>query len=287
MPGLTGGIRSLVRVAHPLPSSLVAVTTAALTLVAGADASRAGMVGIAMALLQASIGADNDVHDAASDAIAKPTKPIPAGLVSPFAARNVARGALAGGLAMSLAFGAGPLLLAAIGVACGYAHTRWARGTAMDIVVFAAGFALVPPYAWLAGAGSLPPSPLVASFLAGTAGAGLGLANGYADLERDRGGGVGSMAGRLGPRSARWLITICLAVAVGGAMASLVGHGTTGPGTAGPGPAIAVVGSLLALGGLVLVWRPLGRRELGWEVAATGIGILAVGWFAAFAGGAS
>ena len=283
MAGPNGGALALVRVIHPLPSTLVAVTTAGLALVAGADPSRAALVGLAMLAFQVSIGADNDIHDARSDALVKPTKPIPAGALARQTAAVVAIGSLLVGMILSASFGPVAVLVAMLGVCCGYAHTRWTKGRPIDLLAFGAGIALVPVYAWAAGVGSLPPALAAGIVLAGLAGAGLGLANGLSDLERDRSGGVGSLAERLGVAAARRLVAVILLAAIGGALASLALLDAIGP-ASGAAVGLVALGAMVAIAGLVIIWRPTARPELGWEVAAVGVGVMAIGCFAAVSG---
>jgi 4-hydroxybenzoate polyprenyltransferase len=74
----------LARLAHPFPSLLNGVAAGAVAVVAGADVAAAGRLGLGMTLLHVSIGALNDVLDAAADAAAGRTaKPIASGLLSP------------------------------------------------------------------------------------------------------------------------------------------------------------------------------------------------------------
>ncbi len=79
------------RLVHPFPSVLDAIVTGLLAALAGGGAAVVGMLAVAMLLLQFSIGTVNDLADAAADAVAKPWKPIPAGVVSVPLARSSSR----------------------------------------------------------------------------------------------------------------------------------------------------------------------------------------------------
>ena len=66
-----------VRLTHPFPSLLDGLVAAAAAAAAGGDPGTAVRLGVSMVLLQASVGALNDLVDAPSDAGRKPGKPIP------------------------------------------------------------------------------------------------------------------------------------------------------------------------------------------------------------------
>ena len=84
-PGTTSRRARLrtVRVLHPFPSLLVTgVTLAVIPLAdAGSPWSRYIVLGVSMLCFQFGIGVVNDIVDAPSDAVAKPWKPIPSGLM--------------------------------------------------------------------------------------------------------------------------------------------------------------------------------------------------------------
>ena len=82
-------------------------------------------------LLLFAIGATNDLVDAPADRRAAPAKPIPAGLVTPGAARRVALAAGAGGLLLAAAGGPAGLLVAAAGLAVGLLYDQLALGNAL------------------------------------------------------------------------------------------------------------------------------------------------------------
>ena len=106
-----------VRLTHPFPSLLDGLVAAAAASAAGGDAVTAVRLGVSMVLLQASVGALNDLVDAPSDYGRKPGKPIPAGLVRPATARWIS----------SLAGGTGVLLAVPSGLGDGGTRGRAAR----------------------------------------------------------------------------------------------------------------------------------------------------------------
>ena len=78
-PGAPGRIGVL----HPFPSLLDGIATGLIALLAGGTLPIALMAGTAMALLQTSIGATNDLCDIGHDRVARPQKALPSGLVAP------------------------------------------------------------------------------------------------------------------------------------------------------------------------------------------------------------
>lgn len=221
--------------------------------------------------LQVSIGALNDLVDAPLDAGRKPGKPIPRGVAAPADARVIA---IAGGLvAVGLTLPSGPAALAVLGVAaaCGYGYDLRLSRTAWSWLPLAIALPLVPVYAWLGATGELPGTllPLVPAGV--LAGAGLSIANGLADLERDQAAGSDAIVVRLGRRLALAVHAALLAAAVAVAV------------VAGPPPRpLLLVGIAVVVGGLLVGGSggPL-RRERGWELEAIGVALLGAGWIGA------
>ncbi|MFL5680251.1 MAG: UbiA family prenyltransferase [Chloroflexota bacterium] len=252
-----------------------------MAVLAGGPVVRALALGVAMVLLQASIGTVNDVVDSPLDAGRKPGKPIPAGLVSPGQARAVAVAAGAAGLVLT-ALATRSVAVVAIGVAIlgiGLLYDLRLRGTALSWLPFALGIPLLPVYAWLGAVGAVPPAfgiLVPAAFLAGAA---LAIANGLADLERDEAAGSPSVAVTLGRESA-WLAHAALhAAVVALAATSAVAAGRPAPLLAG------LIAAAAVLGVGVLAARSLdpARRERGWEIEAVAVAGLALTWLAGLA----
>lgn len=273
-------LRRAVPLVHPYPSALNAAVTAILVLLAGGTPDRAVLLGGAMLLLQFAIGAANDWADASTDAVSRPTKPIPSGIVSRGEARTVALASAAAGLA--LAAPAGPLVAAVAlgGLLAGLAYNLALKGTPWAWVAFSAGFVLLPLFAWLGGIGSSPPFLALIVLLAAPAGLAVAVANGLVDLEGDE------MVGRRGPavvlgrrRSLGALLALHVLI-VAGAAVSLLGAAPVPRAVwagVGGGGALQGVGLLLTGGGA------RERRRLGWEVQAFGLAVLAASWFAGMA----
>jgi 4-hydroxybenzoate polyprenyltransferase len=289
----------LIRLSHPFPSLLNALATAGIALLAGGDLAVAGRLGAAMLCLQASIGAVNDLADLEVDAVSKPGKPIPAGLVTPTGARWWAAGTAAGCLMLGAPSGPATILVGGACLALGYLYDLRLSRTALSWLPLALALPLLPVFAWIGATGDVPSSLLVLVPIAMLAGGALLVANGIVDAERDVLAGKATAAVRLG-RTAAWLAhAVVLVVAV--ALAIVL---APNPSPAGPpeGTASFVLRALRSLGvpfgalaiatGLMLLRaaRP-GIRERGWELEAIGTAVLGLGWLAGTAivgaGGAS
>lgn len=279
----------LLRLTHPFPSLLVAATTGFLAQVAAGIVPTSIRLGIAMLGLQVSIGALNDLVDAPRDATTKPGKPLPRGIASRTAAVLIGAGGL--GLAGLLLLPSGPAALGVLAAcaACGYAYDLWLSRTALSWLPLAIALPLVPVFAWVGATGAMP-AALLAIVPAGIlAGAGLALANGLADLERDRAVGAATAAVRLGFRRT-WAVQAALLV---GAVAVAVAGRPAGP-VAGSGAGLVwgaaavmlVLGAGVLAVGIGLAAGGLGRSggarhgERAWELEAIGIALVAAGWLA-------
>jgi 4-hydroxybenzoate polyprenyltransferase len=246
---------------------------AAVAVIAVGEPATALRLGVSMTALQASIGALNDVLDAPADAGRKPGKPIPAGLVTPDAARIVVAVAAAVGLGLAAPSGVGLLVLAGVVLAVGYGYDLVAKGTAWSWLPFAVGIPLLPLYGWLGATGALPAWFAVlwpAAFLAGAA---LAIGNARVDVERDEAAGRASVASRLGLERAWWVSFGLLGAATAIILVS----------SAGSGPAVWA-GLAIVIAGAVRGRRttPMGREQ-GWRLQAIGTGLVAVGWIAPLA----
>lgn len=247
-------LAGLVRACHPEPTAAVTVGSALLAVASGRSVGGVASVAAAVLATQLCTGWHNDWLDAGRDAlVARPDKPIPAGLVS---RRAVGRAALlAGLLAVPLALlsgvVAGLVLLGALASALAY---NWPlKSTIFSPVPYAVSFGALPAYIVL-GAGVTPAWWLVAA--GACLGVGAHFANVIPDLADDARTGVRGLPHRIGAtRSA-----VAAAVGLGAASALLV----LGP--AGPPSWLALAGlvtaaSLLLIGGYAQVRRP-GTRIL-------------------------
>ena len=249
----------------------------AIALVAGAQVGIALRLGLGMLLLQFAIGAANDFSDAATDFVAKPRKPIPAGLVGRRTVAALCVVASTSGLAAAATVSSIALGVAVVGLADGLVYDLRFKATPLAWVPFAAGVGLLPLYAWLGARGSVAWTFLGVVAMGVVAGAALALVNAYADLDRDRRSGVRSIAAFLGAK--RTLIFNAALLA----MCQVVALATT---MAVPAPGGWMV---VEAGGCVLAWFGLalagvrGNRAgpLVWEIQAVGLVVLGTAWLAA------
>jgi len=259
------------------------VVTAAVALVAGADAELAFRLGLSMVALQASIGSLNDVLDARHDAGRKPGKPIPSGRVSPDVARMVVVASAGLGIAAVVASGPALVALAGAGLVIGYAYDLVFKGTIWSWLPFAVGIPLLPVYGWLGATGRLPTAFALLLPMAVMAGAALAIANSRADEERDADAGLTSIATRSGSEVAWRIHAALLVVVVVVAVATLL---VVGAASAAVGLTLAA--ALVVVGGIVLGRSGTPeRRERAWELETVGIGLLATVWLAGLAIGGS
>jgi len=267
-------LRGLIRLTHPFPTVLTATLTGAIAILAGGGLPTAARLGAAMLLLQASIGALNDLLDLDDDRPVKPSKPLVAGVVGRGQARAIVAVGLVGGLGLALVSGPMTLVLAAAGVSAGYLYDLRLKRTPWGPLAFAIGVPLLPVFAWFGAVGTLPglfAALVPAAFLAGL---GLALSNAIADDRDDRASGVVTAVGRVGVRAAWWTHLAAFAATIAIAMAALLAAGAKGPALW-----VVGVGCLLVVAGIVAA-RPggRGRRPHGWEIEAVGLGVLATGW---------
>lgn len=230
-----------------------------------------------MFCLQASIGSANDVADAAADRRAKPAKAIPAGLVDRRTAAVVAVVAGVAGLALAGLFGPAVLLVAVLGYGLGLAYDVRLKRTRWSWLAYALALPLVPAYAWLGAGAGLPPRFPVLAALALLAGTALAVANGLVDLEGDAATGTAGLAGALGRRRALRVIVTCDAAVV-----VLAAVTASSPGSHASLPWLALLlGAGVCAAGARLSASGVGRRrQLGWELQAVAVALVAVGWFA-------
>jgi 4-hydroxybenzoate polyprenyltransferase len=235
--------------------------------------------------IQFSIGALNDFVDADQDSLVKPRKPIPAGLVTRGVALAVAGAGAVAGLGLSAVSGPATLIVGACCLGLGWLYDLRLSRTRLSWLPLALALPLLPIHAWLGAAGTVPPALVGLLPIGVTAGAGLALANGLVDIERDAGTRRSAGVVRLGPRRAWLTQTVLLVVAA--ALVVVLAPG----GWAFGGATTPILGSVrsvaLVLGCVVLVLgaATLGSeraaiRERGWELEAFGVAGLGIGWLA-------
>jgi 4-hydroxybenzoate polyprenyltransferase len=277
----------LIRLGHPFPSLLDGIVVAAVAVVA-AGAVTAGSVGMAVGLglsmtsLQIAIGTLNDLVDASADAGVKPAKPIPTGLVTRRVAVAVGGAAAVSGIVLVGVASSAPatlpmIALAVIVLAIGAWYDLAAKGTPWSWAPFAAGIPILPVYGWIGAVGSMPPWLITLVPMAVLAGAGLAIANGRADIERDEAAGVGSVAIRLGSERAWWVHLLLLGGAALLAFGAVLGAGASIGGLLSVLAGVAVVG----VGAMVGRVGDPARRERAWQLEAIGVAGVAIAWLLA------
>ena len=230
-----------------------------------------------MTALQVSIGALNDLHDAAADAGRKPGKPIPAGLVSVPVARAVMVAGATVGVGLAALVDGRLAALAIVVLLIGYGYDLAAKGTAWSWLPFAVGIPILPVYGWLGGAGELPAFFAALVPMAVLAGAALSIANARADVERDQAARTVSVATRLGLEGSWRLHAVLWLASAAVAFGWLAFRGAE--------PLRVVV--FVAAAGLivaVVIWsrdRASAGRERAWEFEAAGAALALLAWLIA------
>lgn len=213
-----------VRVVHPFPSLLVTGLTVALVPLAGGSpgAGRYLALGGAMLCFQFAIGLVNDVADAPSDAVNKPWKPIPAGIVRRDAAVGAAVALIAAGVLVSMSLPFAAWLIGLAGLGCGLAYDLWLKRTVLSWLPYAMALPLLPAWVFVAAGawdrflGWVFPLGMVL-------GLALHLANQAPDETADARAGITSAVQLLGERHSRAIATALFGVAASLAVI-VVGH---------------------------------------------------------------
>jgi 4-hydroxybenzoate polyprenyltransferase len=269
---------------HAVPVIVVLAATAAFSVIAaGGWPGGSAMLRLLGAMLgaQLAIGAVNELADAELDAIAKPDKPIPAGLVSRRGASVLASCGVSMMAVLSLTFGVASILLCTLGTAVGIAYSLWFKRTIWSWVPYLFALPLLPIWVWTAL--DTVPRGLWAVYPIGAAAViAVQIAQSLPDVTVDRETGVRTLAASLGPDRARLACWAALVLAA--ALATLLSPWLTDQ------PALVVVAALLAvvLVGLdAIIWSR--NRQAGVMAAfpcvAIAAAILGIGWAAALVSG--
>jgi 4-hydroxybenzoate polyprenyltransferase len=220
------GVPALIRLIHPAPAFAVVTLTASLASIlssqAGAAAVGARVLLVTLSVLGSQIGtgALNDWADRGRDAVVQPSKPIPAGRVSPTAALALAALGLALQVAASLPLGPAPLALGLLASGSATAYNLWlSRGTA-SFLPYLVSFGLLP--VWIAaGVGAPLERVAAAPLLVGPFAVAAHLANTVRDFDADARIGSSNLAQRLGRRAAfglAWALAMATGIGVGTAI---------------------------------------------------------------------
>lgn len=197
---------AILRSTHPGPAATVTLITVLLGLAAGLGPWRTALLGLAMALNQASVGLSNDWIDAERDrASGRRDKPVALGELRVGTARAVAIAAAAAAILVTIPLGPAATSLHALVLGSAWSYNAGLKRTRLSAAPYLVSFGLLPALVTLA-----LPEPALAAWWAILAGALLGLAahlaNALPDLEDDLRTGVAGLPHRL-PAPLAQLIT--------------------------------------------------------------------------------
>jgi 4-hydroxybenzoate polyprenyltransferase len=248
-------LRALALSTHPGPGLAVTLIAVLLTIAGGLEPWRIVVLGLVIALDQASVGLSNDWIDADRDrAVGRPDKPVARGDIPAWLARNVAFGTGIASVLLSIPLGWGAVLAHLVFLLSAWSYNAGLKGTAISVLPYLVSFGILPTVVTLSA-----PEPALAPWWAMAAGALLGagahFANVLPDLDDDARTGIRGLPHRLG----RMPALIVTWVALLAAAASLaIGIGLTSPiGIAGLAAA-----AVIAVTGLVLGMRRAPTRVL-------------------------
>ena len=276
-------IRGYIVLPHAVPILVVMAATAAFALIAAGGWPGVGTMTRLLGAMfggQIAIGAVNELVDADLDAVAKPGKPIPSGLVSHQGARVVA--IVGTGLMVILAatFGVAALALCALGTGTGIAYNFWFKRTIWSWVPYLVALPLLPIWVWTT-LGTVRPGMFAIYPIGAAAVIAVQIAQSLPDLEADAGSDVRTLAVALGPAWARracWLAMLGAAI-----LAALLA-----PALTENAPLVwiagAVAAALVALN--ALIWRrdPRAGALACFPCTAIAAVALGIGWTAALVG---
>lgn len=268
---------------HAVPIIVVMTATAAFALIAARGwpgTAAMGWLLLAMFGGQLAIGAANELVDAELDAMTKPTKPIPAGLVTRRGAWTVTVAGLVVMTVASLWFSVPVFLVCALGTGVGIAYSIWFKRTIWSWIPYLVALPLLPIWVWLAlsevDAGLFAIYPIGAAAVVA-----IQIAQSIPDVAADRDGGVRTLAVALGDDRARlacWgslLFAALLAALLAPWLTNAARYVWAAAGIAG---AVVVVN--------VALWRRDARRGAMacFPLIATGAVVLGIGWTLALIG---
>jgi 4-hydroxybenzoate polyprenyltransferase len=258
---------ALLRLAHPLPTLLNAAAAAALSIVAGAAPSSAGLAAVTMLGIHTGIGASNDYLDRGRD-IGRREKPIASGELPPAAGVLLSAIGVTVGLVAAAQVSTLTLALAAAGALIGAIYNVWLKRTALSWLPFALGVSVIPAFAWSTVSSAIPTPILTLSLISLPGGAALALQNSLADRALDLQSGMRSAAVRLGERTAFALLALLHLLTLAALL--LLAPRNSSPAL------LAVAALLLAVGITCSATRSRWLRQRGWEISAAALAVAAL-----------
>ncbi|MBA2290256.1 MAG: UbiA family prenyltransferase [Chloroflexia bacterium] len=268
---------------HAVPIIVVMTATAAFALVAASGWPGLGQMARLLGAMfggQIAIGAVNELVDVELDRVAKPDKPIPAGLVSEHGARIMAITGVSEMTVLSLTFGVDAFLLCALGTGAGVVYSFWFKRTIWLWIPYLVALPLLPIWVWTA-LSEVDPGMFAIYPIGAAAVIAVQIAQSLPDVRADQESGVRTLAVALGSSRARnacWGAMI-LAASLAAALAPLL---TTQPGRVW----IAAVATYGLVGLNAFLWSRNARAGTMacFPCVAVSAGILGIGWTAALIG---
>jgi 4-hydroxybenzoate polyprenyltransferase len=268
---------------HAVPIIIVMTATAAFALVAASGWPGLGQMARLLGAMfggQIAIGAVNELVDVELDRVAKPDKPIPAGLVSEHGARIMAITGVSMMAVLSLTFGVDAFLLCALGTGAGVVYSFWFKRTIWSWIPYLVALPLLPIWVWTA-LSEVDPGMFAIYPIGAAAVIAVQIAQSLPDVRADQESGVRTLAVALGSSRARnacWGAMI-LAASLAAALAPLL---TTQPGRVW----IAAVATYGLVGLNAFLWSRNARAGTMacFPCVAVSAGILGIGWTAALIG---
>jgi 4-hydroxybenzoate polyprenyltransferase len=270
-------VRGYLVLPHAVPIVVVLTATALFALVAAEGwPGTSAMTRLIGAMLggQLAIGAVNELVDADLDAIAKPHKPIPAGLVSRRGAWLVTAGGLILMTVLGNTFGTVPFLLLTVGTGTGIAYSIAFKRTIWSWIPYLIALPLLPIWIWSA-LSTIEPGIFAIYPIGAAAVVAIQLAQSLPDVEIDRASGVRTPAVALGVGTARiacWGATI-LAAILAATLAPLL---TDRP--ARVWAAAVVAGVLIGVNAIIWTRDEAQGVRATFPCVASAAVLLAVGW---------
>ncbi len=276
-------VRGYLVLPHAVPIVVVMVATAAFALVAARGWPGLGTMTLLLGAMfggQLAIGAVNELVDADLDAVSKPAKPIPAGLVSRRGARAVTYGGVAVMALLSVWLGLDAFLLCALGTGAGVAYSLWFKRTVWSWVPYLIALPLLPIWVWTA-LSTVQPGLFAIYPIGAAAVVAIQIAQSLPDFAADRATGVRTLAVVLGAARAHrvcWAALLLAAVLAAGLAPWLTGN---------PAPVWLAVVIAALLVGVNVVQSRIDRRLATmacFPCIAAGAVALGVGWTIALVG---
>jgi 4-hydroxybenzoate polyprenyltransferase len=263
-------LRAVVELLHPAPIAvvLVAGTGFCAAAVRGRPPwRRLGPLLLALTCTQLAISVHNDYCDRALDALAKPWRAIPRGVLSPRSALAVTGTLLTFGLLATTPLGWVSVALVGVGTGAGLAYNAYFKRSVWTWLPFWIALPTLPVCSFVAMRRFQP--RLALAYLVGAPLVlGVYLADTMSDVETDRAHGVRGLAPRLGPARARVACWVSIASAIVLAIAT---RRKSSP----PGPLYLLATGFLAVAP-VLDRRH--HRDLHWTAIMGAVVAVALGW---------